>query len=684
MPVNRTPLSGDRSTAGLGPVRSATVLLLLSFAVASEGGIDLAELSLEDLMSIEVTSVSKKSEPLSETAAAVTVITRDDIRRSGALNLPDALRLAPGLHVAQIDANKWAITARGFSGDFPNKMLVMIDGRTVYTTIFSGVYWDVQDVLLDDVDRIEVVCGPGGTLWGSNAVNGVVNVITRSAQETEGTLVEGGGGIGERAFVTARHGRALGENGAWRVWAKCFDRDGSVGHDGNDLPDDWNAVRGGFRLDREGRGGTTFTLQGAAYDGESGAGYLFPTLTEPYTDSAKETTDLSGGHLLAQWSRRSGANSETAVQAYVDRTERTDDFQGRRRNIYDADLQHRRRLSDEIEVVFGAGYRLTQSVQDSTSQGWLDEEFRKEDVHLPSAFLHSDIELVPGKVRLSAGLKYERLKHVGNEFQPNGRLLWRVRPDHVLWGSVSRAVRTPSQVEQHGNIVYRVLAPGEESGGSPYPVMVLFEGNEEIESEDLLAYEIGYRTRPTDRLSLQAAAFYNVYDNIRTVSPEGARFMGNPVWYVVQPLSGGNLQEGVTYGVEFALEWRIHDHIRIRSDYSYLEAEMDLANSEEVMTIGEAEGSSPRHQASFRVSSDLPGDLSADVNLRYVGEVTEPAVDAYTELDARAAWRPDPAWEISVAGRNLLHDDHLEYVSDLFIQQGRIERSFYGAVAVRF
>ncbi|MFH1279461.1 MAG: TonB-dependent receptor [Candidatus Eisenbacteria bacterium] len=684
MSLDRTFPTGAAHRCTFGPLRAVAILLFLFSLPTSGAGIDLTGLSLEELMSIEVTSVSKKPERISETAAAVYVITRDDIRRSGALTIPDALRLAPGLFVAQIDANKWGVTSRGFSGDFPNKMLVMIDGRTVYTTLFSGVYWDIQDVVLEDVDRIEVVCGPGGTLWGSNAVNGVINIITRHARKTEGTYLEAGAGVEEQGFLSARHGRALGENGAWRVWAKYFDRDGSIGPEGEDLPDGWNAARGSFRFDWEGEGGSAFSAQGAAYKGESGVRYDFPTLRRPYMYRVEEMTDLSGGHLLARWSLPSGESSETAVQVYADHTERTDSFQRRRRNIYDADAQHRSHPTDRIEVVLGFGYRLTESTQDSTAQAWVDRELYDDFVHLPSAFVHSDIDLVPGKLRFSAGSKYEHHELVGHEFQPNGRILWKVRRDQALWAAVTRAVRTPSQVELHGNIHYATLPPGDESGGSPYPVMVLFKGDEEMKSEDLLAYEIGYRVRPTGRLSLQAAAFYNVYDHVRTVSPGSARFKGDPVWYAVQPLVAGNLQSGVTYGLELSLEWRLHDRVRLRTDYSNLEADMDLMNSDDVMTVGEAEGSSPRHQASFRVSSDLPGGLAADLHIRYVGELTEPVVDAYTELDAHLAWRPDPTWELSVTGRNLIHDDHLEYVSDLFVQEGRIERSIYGAVTVRF
>ncbi|HSS44518.1 MAG TPA: TonB-dependent receptor, partial [Thermoanaerobaculia bacterium] len=401
---------------------------------------ELKKLSLEELFEMEVTSVSKKPEKLSETAAAVHVVTDEDIRRSAAPSIPEALRDIPGIEVARVDSRQYAITARGFNGTTANKLLVLMDGRSLYTPLYSGVFWDAQDTLMEDIARIEVIRGPGATVWGANAVNGVINIISKSAEETQGLLVTGGGGNEERAFTGVRYGGKLGADAYFRVYGKYFDRNDSVRPNGQDANDQFQMGQGGFRVDWKPRADQLFTLQSDVYDG-----------------SAEQPTagdiDLKGGNLLGRWTRHFSANSDLQIQAYYDRTERNiPPIFGEKLDTLDLDVRHRFLPAGGHDVVWGFGYRHTNDkVNNSPALAFLPPNQTRQ---LATAFVQDEITLVESRLHLTLGSKIEHNDYTGFEYEPSGRLAWTPSKEQTIWAAISRAVRAPSRIDRE------LFAPG--------------------------------------------------------------------------------------------------------------------------------------------------------------------------------------------------------------------------------
>ncbi len=676
--TKRTPRGRKR-----GGVRAILSLLLVATMLSPAGAaelpsIDLTSFTLEELLHLEITSVARKPQKLSDAAAAVFVITQEDLRRSGVTSIPEALRMAPGVQVARIDASKWAVSARGFNGRFANKLLVLIDGRSVYTPLFSGVYWDVQDLLLEDVERIEVIRGPGATLWGANAVNGVINIITRRTSDTQGTLVTVGGGTEERAFTGLRQGGSLGEDGAWRIYAKAQERDDAEGRGGLDGDDDWTSVRGGFRLDWSGAGKDQFTLQGDAYDGRAGQTSAEPVLAPPYLRIFEDETDFAGGNLLGRWERTLSATSELTLQAYYDRTERDDVLIREKRDTADLDFQHHFALGERQEIVWGLGYRLSiDELRDGVTTSFDD---RRRHDQLFSAFLQDDISLVPERLRLTLGSKFEHNDYTGLEVQPNARLLWNPAPGHSAWASVSRAVRTPSRAENDAAIRLLTVPP---SLFVPLPTALNVQGDSDYDAESLIAYELGYRVGMGEKAALDLALFYNDYKDLRfgpTVTPTLA-FIPSP--HLVLPLVIDNDLDGETYGAEVALDWRPLDWWQLRGAYTYLEEDFDLPDAIPTEVIGFVRGFDPRHQVSVRSGMDWR-QFEFDLWWRWVDALRGAGVDDYQSLDVRLGWRPAPAWELSLVGQNLLEESHLEFVPEFGTLATEVERGVYGKVAWRF
>ena len=567
-----------RSPARLSLGSLAALLFMTVNGWASSSVNDMTNLSLEDLMRVEVTSVSKKGEQVSDAPAAVFVISQEDIRRSGVTNIPDALRMVPGVEVARIDANKWAVTARGFNSRFATKLLVLMDGRSVYSPAFSGVWWDVQDTLLEDIDRIEVIRGPGATLWGANAVNGVINIITKKAGETQGGLVTVGAGTEERGFGSVRYGLKLGEKTDVRAYAKYFNRDGSVTRSGTETPDDWEQFRTGFRLDHEPTSQNNFTLQGDYYRGKSGSTYDFPTLTAPFSSSIQEKADLSGGNLLGRWNHVFSNDSALSLQAYYDRTERQDLLTAEDRDTVDFDLQHRFKWVGGQEIVWGLGYRVTRDGFNKVNQlRTIDPSSRTD--QLFSSFIQDDITLIEDKFRWVIGSKFEHNDYTGYEVQPNTRLIWTPSKDQSVWGAVSRSVRTPSRAEHNVSTNVAVIPPGQAQNPSPLPILVQVRGSSNFQSEELIAYELGYRLRPIDRLTFDLAGYYNRYSNLRSTNdlpntpPSLVSNAGSP--YLLSTLDLNNSLNADIYGVELALEWQPLDWWRIKGSYTYAEIKID-------------------------------------------------------------------------------------------------------------
>jgi iron complex outermembrane receptor protein len=642
---------------------------------------DLTELSLEELMNLEVTTVARKEQKLSEAAAAIFVITQEDIRRSGATHIPEALRMVPGLDVARIDANKWAITARGLNARFANKLLVLVDGRSVYNPLFSGVYWDVQDPLLSDVERIEVIRGPAGTLWGANAVNGVINIITKSAKDTQGGLVNAGGGNEERGFGDVRYGGKLG-GAYYRVYAKYFNEDNFATASGQDAHDAWDVGRGGFRVDWDIAYHDSLTVQGDYYRGDFGDQVTIPSLAPPFEQTIVGDFPMVGGNFLGRWKHLFSDTSGMALQFYYDRTERKDAVHREIRDTLDLEFQHRFALGRRQEIVWGLGYRFT--VDDLRGSAFVSFDPASRADHLFSAFVQNELTLVDRRLRLTLGSKFEHNDYTGFEVQPNARLLWTPGGPHTIWAAVSRAVRTPSRFEDDVRVTLAAFPGPSPACPAPLCEVVAF-GDRDVKAESLLAYEVGYRVLPTPWLSLDLAAFYNIYDDLRTSEP-GVPFFESrpPAPRLVFPFRTANRMDGEIYGVELATNWAVTDRWRLGLGYSWLQVQLHRDPSSSDAAAENAEGDSPEHQFKVRSYLDLPYRLQFDVALYYVDKLANRQVPSYTRVDARLAWHPTEALEVSLGLQNLFDDRHREFGPSLLVNPTEIERSVYGKITWRF
>jgi iron complex outermembrane receptor protein len=656
----------------------------MSFCLESEArtgeyGDDLTELSLEQLMNIEVTSVSRRPQKLADAAAAVFVITREDIRRSGVTSIADALRMAPGIEVARIDANKWAVSSRGFNDRIANKMLVLFDGRTVYTPLFSGVFWDRQDTLLEDIDRIEVIRGPGATLWGANAVNGVINIITRPADETVGGLVTAGGGTMERGFGEARYGMKLGRNTSFRLFGKYLDRSNFVYSSGREAADGWHAVRGGFRMDSEPTKRDSLTVQGDIYDSRLGETFMVPQISPPYSSSFDSTTRVFGGNILSRWKHSFSELEDFTLQLYYDRSEQSFALVGEKRDIFDLDFQSRFHIGGRHEVVWGAGYRFSHDSIANTD--FLTIVPASKDDHLFSAFVQDDITIIAGRLHLVLGSKFEHNDYTGFEMQPNVRLLW--TPDNrlTLWGAISRAVRTPSRSDDGVRFDIQTIPPGAADNPGPVPVTVQVRGSADLKSEELVAYEFGCRIEPTDSISLDLATFYNVYSDLISATPGASSLAISPTPHAVSILDLTNRLDAYSYGAELAASVRVADWWRLNGAYTFLRI---FLQGGQQATVSDTTAD-PEHQFSLRSSMDLGHNLELDLWLRYVDEIPSIGISSYVTLDTRLAWKPLKNLELSLVGQNLLHDRQAEFVSQVIpTKPSDVERGFYGKVTWKF
>jgi len=631
------------------------------------------KLSLEELMNTEITSVGKKRQKLSEAAAAIFVITGEDIKRGGFRSIPEALRLAPGVEVAQVTANQWAITIRGFNGIFANKLLVLIDGREVYTPLFGGVFWDVQDTLLEDVERIEVVRGPGGTLWGQNAVNGVINVITKKAAQTQGTFIEAGGGNLEQGFTSARQGGTIGDKGEYRVYGKFFNRNSFATPGGEAAQDKWNQGRGGFRTDWKLSGHDRMTVQGEGYSGNEQLDSNGVSLTAPFSPRQRAGTQVGGGNLLARWDHETSSTSGFTLKAYYDRTQRVNAVFGENRNTVDVDFQHRFQPLGRHDVVWGAGYRLSHDNFRNTFDTSLYPP--SYDFQVVSGFVQDDITLVPERLKLIAGAKILHNPFTGVEYQPSGRLVWTPHQHHTIWGSISRAVRLPTRVEEAASFA-TFASP---RTGFPSVTLGKLLGNTELKPEQVVSYELGYRAQVTPTVTLDVATFYSLYQNLIT-SGAATPFVEttpSPTHFVI-PNQFQNTTGGRTYGAEVATTWQATQAWRLSANYSWL-----MIRATPVGTAFGA-GFDPKHQFRVRSQYDLPHNLQWDTGVYYVSSLSRSSdIPDYTRVDTRLAWKATEQWEIEAVGQNLLAGQHQEWKpvgSEVSYNPSLIPRSAFARV----
>ncbi|MBN2578600.1 MAG: TonB-dependent receptor [Pirellulales bacterium] len=609
----------------------------------------------------QVSTVSRQESTIGKTPYAVFVITNEMIRRSGAKTIPDVLRMAPGVEVAQIDSNKWAISIRGINWRFTNHLLVQIDGRMVYTPLFGCVFWDVQDLLLEDVERIEVIRGPGASIWGANAVNGIINIITKNAKNTQGAYVESGTGTEELGFSSVRYGGGNGDDFHYRFFGKWFERGPGF------LPDmiaadDWRQARGGFRMDWEPGNDDAFTFQGQYYNGYSGSLAILPQFSDPYYQMVTNDEHVSGEDVILHWKHRIDEQSDWAAMVYYDRTERhwLKYNMGENRDTFVADWQHRFPLGERHEVIWGVNYRTTRGeAQDSTFFGMIPPE--RSDYFL-SYFAQDQITLVEDRWYLTLGSKFENNSFTGFEYQPTVRVLW--TPDHKrsIWGAVSRAVRIPSWAEVNG---YALLAPIQTDPVVVYPFIM---GNPLMISEELIAYECGYREQTTERFSWDLALYLFDYRHIGTVQFDYP-IPGPDFW--IMPGMFANKLIGQTYGFEWTGNYRVTPHWTLRGNYTFMILTFNPVPGSK--TPEAYEGESPRNQFYLQSSWDLGRNWELDLTGRYVDSLPYEEVPSYFAADLRLAWRPRKNFEWSVVGRNLLAGAHPEYGNDLYFGTIRTE-----------
>jgi iron complex outermembrane receptor protein len=635
-----------------------------------------ASMNIEDLMDVHVISVSKQDQKMSQVAAAVFVIGQEDIRRSGASNIPDLLRMVPGLVVAQINANTWAISARGFNSQFANKLLVLVDGRAVYTPTFAQVFWDALDVPLEDIDRIEVIRGPGGTVWGSNAVNGVINIITKKAQNTLGTLVTGGGGTLEQGFGTAQYGRTTKAGAAYRIFATYHNRNHFPDLNGEDGEDGSHLLHGGFRIDSELSKSDALTLQGDIYTGSEGESIIHSVLSPPENLTVFRRGDLSGGNVLSRWNHSFSRRSDFTLQFYFDRYSRSGPQSSEDRNTIDFDFRHHIDLGSRNDLNWGAGYRYSEN----HTVGTIDLAFIPDSQagNLFNLFVADQITLIPDRLHIYVGAKLENSYFTGIDFAPSVRLAWTPTTRQTFWAAASNAQRAPSQRDVSLNAALAAL---------PGPAEVAVLGNPEFHNEVVWAYELGYRTQVNKWFSADLATFLNDYRDLQTIEPLPSFFEPNssPPLLII-PNTFANNMHGATGGLEVSMHWKISDRWTLSPGYSFLKmhlytdpASMDTTNA------ADAEGSSPSHQAQLLSHMELPHGIGWDSGAYFVGSLPAQFVRSYTRVDSQLIWRLSEGMQLSIVGQNLLQDHHVEFNDYLSaVNPSQMKRSAYAKMTWKF
>lgn len=629
----------------------------------------LKSLDIADLLATEITSVSKKPEKLANAAAAAFVITAEDIERTGARNIPEALRMVPGLQVAQITASSWAISARGFTDLFSNKLLVLIDGRSVYTPLFSGVFWELQDTVIEDIDRIEVIRGPGATLWGANAVNGVINIITKSSSDTEGYLVSTGIGTSHKLMASGRIGGGFGEQNSFRLYAKGNIHDGNVKENGDDAHDSWNNLRSGFRTDMFVSEQSSLTITGDIYKGEEEVTYRFPGVLPE--EMSEDTLDYKGGNILGKLETTRTNGSVYSLQAYYDYSTTDSLVPSENRHTADLDFQYKFDFGASHEIVWGLGYRLANDDINSTPILRFDPESKTD--HLYSGFLQDEITLVEDTFWVTLGSKFEHNDYSGFEVQPNLRFRWKPVQNQTIWAAVSRAVRSPARADHDID-----SAAAATIGPMGNRVVSKILGQDDFEAEELLAYEAGHRWSPRPNLSFDTSVFYNVYENQRSLE-QGAPFLdtvaGVPA--IVVPTYIGNGVDATTYGIEFLGSWNPTDQWKLYLSYSYLHVDFEGDPGVDLSRQSYEEEDSPTHQFQFRSYYDINDSWSFDTDIYFVDELSDRNIDAYLRIDCRLGFQINDELHISLNLENITEDQHAEFNNTNSLTATEVPRQVY-------
>jgi iron complex outermembrane recepter protein len=667
----KTLLAGTRKAMVLVLVAGSGVL---SFAAAPIDQQDnaLLKLSLAELGNVEVTTTSKEPEELWKTPAAVYVLTQEDIRRSGATTIPELLRTVPGVQVSRIDQDHWAVGIRGFADQFSKSMLVLVDGRSLYTPLFAGVAWGLQDgLLLEDIERIEIIRGPGATIWGANAVNGVINIITKSAKDTHGSYAAVGGGNIDQGITQFRYGNGNGKNFDYRMYGKGYVQGGEY-HTDRVPYDEARFGQVGFRTDWNPTDRDVLMVQGDMYKGGLGGTVQFGSFDPPAQITSDQATAVSGGNLMAHWRRQLKTGSDIEVQAYYDRTYALASNYQETRNTFDIDFIHHLPLAGRQDFIWGLGARISPGTFVQVVPT-LDVLPNSQSDNVYSGFLQDQIAIVPNRFSLIMGSKLEHNNFTGFEIQPSLRGLWTITPHQTFWASVSRAVRTPSRIEEDFEITDYLV---------PTPLIYLtIDGNKSLVSEKLLGYEAGYRRLINPKLYIDISIFHNDYSDLMSLGAETltADTTPPPPHFTIHfPWANGI--QGNTDGVEFAPDWQPLSWWQLRASYSYLN--LNLENSpgnSDTSSVSKDEGSSPHNQVSLESRFNLHKGFEFDQTYRYVSALPADLVDSYSTADAHLSWHATKQFEFSLVGENLLQPQHTEFTSSPSPLVG-IKRSVYAQI----
>jgi iron complex outermembrane recepter protein len=644
---------------------------------------DLSQLALEDLMNIKVTSVSKTDQKMAQVAAAIFVITDEDIQRSGATNIPDLLRMVPGMDVSQINASTWAVSARGFGGQFSDKLLVLIDGRAVYTVLLGGVNWDTQNVPLEDIDRIEVIRGPGATIWGANAVNGVINIVTKKAADTKGALLSGGAGTQGKAFGLVQYGGSLPKGTDYRIAINYLNNGSLPAPDSASNQDNWNFLHGSFRADTKISSKDSLTVQGDMYTGQGGATIIHVfSIDPPVVGDLNVNDELAGGNILARWNHTFSSRSDTSFQFYYDSFDRSGPESDESRRTLDFDFNHHFRWGSRQDLVWGLGYRRTWD----TDFGTIDQSFNPSNttLRLFTVFAQDTFTLRPNRLFLTAGTKVENSYFTGYDVDPSVRLAWTPSHTMTLWAAVSRAARSTDRKDTE---LVAALAAFPDPNGSNTPVEVVLFGNPNFQNEHTLAYEAGFRTQPNTRLSVDVSTFFNRYDNLETLEGGARVFQPTPApARFVVPVTFGNLMYGTTEGAEISTNFKLTDRWTLSPGYAFLEMHLHTKpTSQDATSVAQTQGSSPQNQVQLRSHVGLPQGLLWDTSAYFVSALSAQGVPSYTRVDTQLRWSFTERGEFSVVGQNLLRNTHLESMDQLtLVNSSLIQRSVYARFTYRF
>jgi iron complex outermembrane receptor protein len=638
---------------------------------------DLTQVSIENLMNIEVTSVSKKEQKLSRTAAAIFVISQEEIRRSGASSIPDVLRMVPGVDVAQLNAHIWVISIRGFSDRFADKVLVLIDGRTMYTPTSSGVYWDQEDVPLEDVERIEVIRGPGGTVWGANAVNGVINITTKNSKSTRGALASAWGGSGDVSGGLAQWGGPAGRTGGYRVFGEYYGMGNLPLPDGTSGADSWHTWHAGFRSDLDLSAKDSMTVQGdflRASEGETLNLVLANALPQQPTFTSR--TQVYAANILERWNRRISADSSIELQAYYDGYDRHEEggYEGRR--TFDLDFQHHKLVGRRNDLVWGLGYRVTSdNLTPKYSKSYIPAQRTD---NLFSAFAQDEVQLT-NTLGLTIGSRLEHNAYTGFEFEPSGQFVWSPTKRQSVWASAARAIRQPARADTAIRIDLAILPLADGGFG-----LKEVTANPNRKAEELIAYQLGYRAQASSALSFDIATFWNRYHHLQTDEPGIPYFTSSPgPPHEVFPFTSDDHAHARTYGVEAFLEWSVTKWWRISPGYAYLQMAVSPDKSSLDTTVASQAGDSPKHSYTIRSHMTLPRNFVWDSSVYFVGSLPDQGIANYTRLDLRLAWHLGERTEFRVIGQNLLTPGHEEFGDDTPLHT-RAKRSVFGKIIWNF